>query len=77
MSAEQRRRVAKILGGLINGLAGFKEAIPGLPAKATAALIADLTMYMSMGKKGPEVFEKAKKIAKEVGPHVDELVHAL
>lgn len=77
MGVAERRRASEILRGLIDGLAHFKEAVPGLPPKAIAALIADLTMYMSMGKKGPAVFEKAKAIAVEVGPHVDALVNSL
>lgn len=74
MNQAQRARAAGTLRDLLNGLANFKEAIPGLPFKATSLLIADLTMYMSMNKKGPEVWEKVRKLAADVGPNVTALV---
>jgi hypothetical protein len=77
MTVEQRRRVGVVLGNLINGISGISEALPGLSKKAWTLLIADLTMFMSMGKKGPAVLEKARAVAKEAGPHVDAIVSAL
>lgn len=74
MSAAEKRRAFQILDGLVDGLSNFGVAVPGLPLKAIGALIADLSMYMSMGKKGPAVFEKARAMAPEIGPDVDELV---
>jgi hypothetical protein len=77
MAPERRAEVIELLRGMLRGLAGFKRALPGIPWKATMALIKDLTLEMGLGKKGPAVLEKAKKIAHEVGPHVEELLHAI
>ncbi len=41
------------------------------------ALIKDLTLEMGLGKKGPAVLEKARRIAHETGPHVEELLLAI
>jgi len=77
MSEARRQHVIGLLQGMLRGLAGFKEALPGLPWKATSALISDLTLEIGLGKKGPAVLEKARKIARETGPHVEELLLAL
>ena len=77
MSEERRQEVIELLRGMLRGLAGFKAALPNLPWKATMALIKDITFEMGLGKKGPAVLEKARKIARETGPHVDELLLAL
>ncbi len=77
MSEERRQHVIALLQGMLRGLAGFKTALPGIPWKATMALIKDLTLEMGLGKKGPAVLEKARKIAHETGPHVEELLLAI
>lgn len=77
MTAERRAEVIELLRGMLRGLAGFKLALPGIPWKATMALIKDLTLEMGLGKKGPAVLAKAKTIAHETGPYVEELLHAI
>ncbi len=76
MDEAARLRTLECLRGLVNGFATFKEAVP-VRTKAIGLLAGDLVMFMSMGKKGPDVMAKLRTLAKEVGPHVDWLVHAL
>lgn len=77
MTEDRRQEVIALLQGMLRGLAGFKSALPGIPWKATSALIRDLTLEMGLGKKGPAVLAKARKIAAETGPHVEELLLAI
>ena len=77
MTAEGRADVISDLQGILRGLYNFKVKLPGIPWKATMKLIKDMTFLMGLGKKGPEVLARAKKVAAKVGPHIVEVLHAI
>jgi len=77
MDAASRAAVGESIRATIGGIGGFTDTVKGLRWKDWALLISDLTLDMNLGKKGPEVLAKAKKVASECGEYAGELLRGI